>query len=169
MKKAKIILSMILIIIFVFMSNITSFAYAEQYAHPAPDGIAGQWIEDDLKVDMSVSSSPAYPDMVFFRYKPSTLRSLPTTFASNDNREIYIYLMEDDIGNNDDYVKYYTGSFYGRTINKIEYKYACTSASIEATYGVELYIKQNVSTATGDASTAYTSLFSFYYETDAHY
>ena len=104
MKKAKIILSMILIVVFVFMSNITSFAYAEQYAHAAPDGIAGQWIEDDLKVDMSVSSSPAYPNMVFFRYKPSTFRPLPTSFVSNNNRKIYIYLMEDDIGNNDDYV-----------------------------------------------------------------
>ena len=153
-----------LIAVFAFAFSINSFAYyTELYAHQAPGGTAGQWVSDTNIVNISASSSPVYAGMVDFYYKSATLKSLPSSFVNDSTREFVMYLMEDDIGDNDDYVKYYTGTFTGRTLSKIEYEYKCTDDSIEAMSGVELYIKQRVSTISGDTSTNYTTLFSFYY------
>ncbi len=167
MKKIKTITSIMLIVVLVFAFNTTSFAYYyESFAHEAPGGTTGQWVSDTNVSSLSATSKPVYPNMVGFYYKPSTLKSLPPSFASNNDRSFFMYLMEDDIGNNDDYVKYYTGKFTGRTLNSITYSHACTSDSIEAARGVELYIKQYVGTVSGDTSKKYTTLFSFYYGID---
>lgn len=166
MKKVKILLSIALVLIFSFAFATNSFAYYELYAHEAPGGTAGQWVSDTDVRSMTATTSPVYPNMVGFYYKPTTLKSLSTSFASNSNRSYMMYLVEDDVGNYDDLVKYYYGTFSGRYLSSITYDHACTDDSIEAHRGIELYIKQKVGTISGDLTTSYTTLFSFYYGVD---
>ncbi len=131
MKKIKFLLSLMLVFIFALYLNVYSFAYYEQYAHEAPGGTAGQWVSGAYVSDMVASDTPVYPDMVAFYYKPSTIKSLPTTFANSSSRAFYMYVMEDDIGDYDDYVKYYTGTFSGRTLSGITFSHTCTDDSIQ--------------------------------------
>lgn len=148
------------------MLGINAFAYLEQEAHAAPGGTAGTWVNDTNVRNMTASSKPVYANMVSFYYKPNTLKSLPSTFASNSNRTYKMYVMEDDVGNYDDYVKYYTGVFSGRYLSSISYDSTVATGSIEDLRGIELYIRQQVGTVSGDNSTSYTTLFSFYFGVD---
>lgn len=137
--------------------------YDEANAHFGPGGNTNTWVSTRNDVsDMSASKNPVKASDVYFYYKPSTLRELPSNFVASNSRQIKIYLMERDAFGGDDRAKYYEGNFNGRTINSISYKSTSTNEDLEVGRGVELFIEQYVTRVGGDGGTAYTSLFSYY-------
>lgn len=162
-KKAKTILSITMTLILMLSLYINTYAlYLESTAHKAPNGTAGQWVSDDHVWNTNTASSPAKAEDIYFYYKESTLKSLPSGFVSSNNRAFKLYVMEDDVSD-DEYVKYYTGTFTGPYLSRITFDHIVASSSIEINSGVELYIKQFVGTIAGDTSTSYTSLYSYYF------
>lgn len=162
-KNVKIILSITMVLILMFSLYVNTYAvYFEPFAHEAPDGTAGNWVNDDHIWNTGTASSPALAEDVYFYYKESTLKSLPSGFAASGDREFKLYVMEDDVSD-DDYVKYYTGTFNGPYLTRITFDHIVASSSIEINGGVELYIRQFVGTIAGDTKTSYTTLYSYYF------
>lgn len=157
------IAALLLVMIFCCSYSLTASAYyIETNAHYAPGGTTNSWVSSADTSKMTASSSPVTPDNVYFYYKSDTLRSLPEKFVASSDRKIQIYLMEKDTISDDDYAKYYEGTFNGRYIKEIKYKNVMSNDDLEVGRSVELYIKQYVTRVTGDTQTTYTSLFSYY-------
>ena len=162
-RTTKKILSLVLVFVFALSLQISAFGYYyESYAHKAPGGTAGTWVDDTNIRNLTATNKPVTASAVGFFYNPSSLKSLPSTFSTG-SRTFKMYMMEDDVGDNDDMVKYYTGTFSGRSLTEITYDHTATTGSIEDMKGVELYIRQYVGTNKGDSAKNYTTLFSFYF------
>lgn len=165
MKRIKIFTALFLAIVLTCLPYATAFAYTfEQYAYEAPGGTVDTWVSSEAR-DMVASTSTVKGTDVGFYYKPSTLKTLPEGFYASEQRSFELILMEEDVFT-DDEVKEYTGTFEGRKLASIDFVRVLTEESIEATYGVELYIKQRVGKISGDSVTAYTTLFSYYFGAD---
>lgn len=158
------LLSTSLILVFLCSSIVMSYAYSEElYAHYGPGGSNNSWASTRSDPSyMTATRAPVTPNKVSFYYKPSTLRSLPSSFVSSNDRKIRIYLMEKDTLSDDDYAMFYEGKFNGKYISSIQFHSTVSEDDLEVGKSVELFIKQYVEAIKGDKDSKYTSLFSYY-------
>jgi hypothetical protein len=83
-------------------------------------------------------------------------QSLGTAFVADNNRHVFIDLMEDDgLFNANDQIKRYQGNFSGRTLSSISVPNVYITGDIEASgdNAAELYIDMYVERVSGDSTT----------------
>lgn len=165
MKATKKFVAALLALVVMAMCSISSYAYfISTYATAAPGGTTGEWASSSVDTSITTPTADALGSSIGLYAKTSTFKSLSTSFVANDGRSYEIYAMEDD-PTGDDHYKTYRGIFSGRTFDTIELVKTNISGSVEPTASVELYTKHRVGKITGDKSSTYTSLFSYYYMT----
>lgn len=163
MKASKKILAAVLALVVIAMYPISSYAYSiSTYATAAPGGTTGEWANSNVDTSITTLTSDALGSSIELYAKTATFKSLSTSFVANNGRSYEIYAMEDD-PTGDDHYKTYRGIFNGRAFDTIELVKTNIPGSVEPTASVELYTKHRVGKITGDKSSKYTSLFSYYY------
>lgn len=168
MKYTKKALAILMAFAIISVCTITSYAYMiSQYATAAPAGITGEWVDSAVDTDIATPTSEARGDSINMRIKSGTLKSLSTSFASNNGRTLEIWAMEDDPGNvnYDEHFKTYKGEFTGRALTNVTRVNIDIPGSVESHASVELYLRQRVGKINGDTTSNYKTLYSFYFDT----
>lgn len=67
--------------------------------------------------------------------------SLPNSFVPDNDRGFEVFLMEEDgIFNPNETVKYYTGTFTGRKLTSMQYRWTTTNGNLDDNATAEMYI-----------------------------
>lgn len=155
----------VLTLIIMSMCSISTYAYfISTYSTAAPGGKTGEWANSTVDTSITTPTSDALGSSIGLYANTDSFKSLSTSFVGNNGRTYEIYAMEDD-PTGDEHYKTYRGIFSGRVLNTIELVKTNISGSVEPNANVELYTKHRVGKITGDKSSTYTSLFSYYYQT----
>lgn len=130
----------------------------------APSVKLGQWVAGP-KYSLKGSEATAKGTNCYTYFQ--NYKSLPESFG-NDFRGLEVYLMEDDLWNDDDSIKLYTGKFSGRKLSEIYLSDTYISGDVEDAGDptVELYIRLKVYKGSNfnDPMDVYTgSLFQYSY------
>lgn len=163
-KRSKIILSLLLLVCLSSSVLVQANAGWSWNAMKGPGGTSGEWVNSVVDKTLTTSTGDANGSEIrtyFENYK-----TLPSGFKSSSERLIKIKAFEDD-PTGDDHFKTYTADFNGRTINKFIKIEKHITGSVEGNRYIELYLSQNLYPVKGDAVTAYTTLYSFYFATDS--
>lgn len=120
--------------------SITAFADTATRIEAGPHLKLHKWVATDT---YSLTPGGGHPQgskcYIFFE----NLGSLPSVCAAYDQRGMEVFLMEDDVFD-DDTVKYYTGDFSGRKLTKMGYAGTTTSGEIEPGDTAEMYLDTKV-------------------------
>ncbi len=164
MKVSKKFVVAILTLIIMSMCSISTYAFfISTYATAAPGGKTGEWASSSVDKSITTPTSNASGSSIGLYAKTDSFKSLSSSFVGNSGRSYEIYAMEDDPAG-DDHYKTYKGIFNGRALNTIELVKTNISGSVEPNANVELYTKHRVGKITGDKTSTYTTLFSYYYQ-----
>lgn len=131
-KNLKKLVAVAMVVVSVISSTVMSYAY-EQRLNNYKDVVSstvGSWSSKPKYNRLQTGLDTAYGYATYVEF--TTGNTLGQNFETNSDREVLIYLMEEDDKNDDDIVRSYRGKYTGRTLVDIVSNGLKMSGKIEA-------------------------------------